>query len=178
MALLLQGEISRIRALRARGFNREHIARRLGVSPNQIRWVMSREGIDRWDTERVLMVELYAEFPDLHPDALLRQTREVLEITPRRDGAGVLRVHQHEAQRIRAYITELFRRKDDWLTAEQAARQLGIRPVTLSAAVTRGFRWAAGIERCAVPSRGRWGYRYDPETVAAAALRKGGRKCP
>ena len=172
MTLLLRDKLGAIRSLRGKGYTRKRIAASLGVTEGQVRWVMQRESLDRWDAGGVLMLELYAEHPQITPGVVLKMARETLGITPARYGSGQLFVTPDDAQRIRDHFAELFRRRDEWLTVTQAAKVIGVKPVTVSAAITRGFTWAAGIERCTVPTKGRWGYRYEPESVREAAQRR------
>lgn len=172
MTLLLRDKVGVIRCMRGKGHNRKRIAASLGVTEGQVRWVMQRESLDRWDAGGVLMLELYAEHPEITPDTVLKVTRETLGITPARYGSGQLFVTPEDARRIRDHFTELLRRRDEWLTVAQAAQLIGVKRVTAALTVTRGFTWAAGIERCTVPTKGRWGYRYEPESVREAAQRR------
>lgn len=166
--------LRRVSGLRSRGYARAYVAAHLGVTDGQMQYFYKKQALSRWDAPGVLMIELCQEVRELTASSFVAHVRTVLGIEPHKYAACVLQVTHQEADTIRAYFAELFRRRDEWPDTEQAARLIGVRPVTLRAALQRGFAWASDIERCTVPSKGRWGYRYEPQSVAEAAQRRKG----
>lgn len=175
MKALPESEHKRLRRLVNRGLTDEQMGVILGISARGVRARRRRWGISRFDGNRVLIVEIAAEFGLDHREVWRQARRSGVEMQPILNS---MTVSQEDAQTLRDHYSAACGPEDapGFLPVAEAARLLGMETKALQRAIIRRSPSIHGLVVRKVRDGRRWEHRVCPRSVDVVfRQRNGGR---
>lgn len=161
-------EIYWLKQLLARGFSPVEAAQRMGISPRRVNTTMAR--YVTLPAHYILLTDLAVE---LGITAYMLRNHATRGILPANRWAGRLVYTRDQAEAVRAYYAEHGEQDTPWLTAAQAARELGCDPPRLHRVRDRiAAQQGLTIRRKKLKGVSGNVWRYHPGDVQAAARRQ------